>query len=184
VKNSRDLALIIVFAVLNFIFMAVIGQVASSITIIPGIGYAFIFFYSIIASVAWLMYEGRRGRIFAQGLLFNSLAVLFIPSRRSPVVVGAILNVLVVDLIFNSFHERFERKNRLSWWITLSQVFFWVLAPLWDVLFLSMFVYPLESVLRVWFVPVMSVMYPIMMIEAVVGGYMGCKIYQRAKKLA
>jgi hypothetical protein len=184
VKNTRDLALIIFFAVLNFIFMAVIGQVANSITGIPGIGYAFIIFYSIIASVAWLMYEGRRWRIFAQGLLFNSLAVLFIPSRRSPTVIGAILNVLIVDLIFDSVYGFFEKKNKLLWWIILLQVFFWAIAPLWDVLFLSLFVYPLESVLKVWFIPIMSLMLPVMMIEAVAGGYMGYKIYRRVGKLA
>lgn len=183
-KNSRDLAIIIFFAVLNFIFMAVIGQVANSIAIIPGIGYAFIMFYSIIASVAWLLYEGRRWRILAQGLLFNSLAILLIASRRSPIVIGAILNVFIVDLVFNSVYGFFKRKNKLFWWIILVQVFFWTMAPLWDVLFLSLFVYPLESVLKTWFIPIMSVMLPVMIIEAIAGGYIGYKIYQRAEKLA
>ena len=184
VKNTRDLALIIFFAVLNFIFMVVIGQVANSITFIPGIGYAFIIFYSIIASIAWLMYEGRRWRILAQGLLFNSLALLFIPSRRSPIVIGAILNVLIVDLIFNSVYGFFRKKNKLLWWIEFLQVFFWAIAPLWDVLFLSLFVYPFESVLKTWFIPIMSVMLPIMIVEALAGGYIGYKIYQRVVKLA
>ena len=183
VKETRDLALIIVFAVINLVFIVVIGQLAGLITGIPGINYIFSIFYSIIASIAWLMYEGRRWRILAQGLLFNSLAFLLVPGRSSPIVIGAILNVLVVDLVFNSLYGSFERKNKLVWWIILTQIFFWATAPLWDVLFLSLFMYGLETVLRVWFIPVMSIMLPVMIIEAIAGSYIGYKIYRRVEKL-
>ena len=57
-KNSRDLALVIMFAVLSFVFQALIGQVPSLITGVLGIGYAFTIVYSIIQSVAYLMYGG------------------------------------------------------------------------------------------------------------------------------
>ena len=34
-----------------------------------------------------------------------------------------------------------------------------------------------------WFIPIMSVMLPIMIIEAIAGGYLGYQIYLRAKKV-
>jgi hypothetical protein len=64
-KASRDITLVIMFSVLELVFQALIGQVPGLITGIEGIGYAFTIFYSIIQSVAYLMYEGRRWRIFA-----------------------------------------------------------------------------------------------------------------------
>jgi len=181
-KDSRDLGLIIVFAVMNFIFMLIIGQVARAIPIY-GIGYVFIIFYSIIASVAWLMYEGRRWRIFAQGLLFNSLTLLFIPSRGSPIVLGALANVFIVDLIFNSVYGFFKKKNILIWWIIILQVFFWVAAPLFDVVFLSLLVYPFEMVLKNYFIPLISLMLPVMIIEAIAGAYIGYRLYRRVENL-
>ena len=80
--SSRDLALIIVFAVLNFVFMLLIGQVPELITGVPGIGYVFTIVYSILQTVSWPLYKGRRWRIFAQGLLFSLLA--FSPQGNAP----------------------------------------------------------------------------------------------------
>jgi len=48
--------------------------------------------------------------------------------------------------------------------------------------FFSLFV-PWEEVITTWFVPVMSVMLPIMIIEAIAGSYIGYKIYRRVEKL-
>jgi len=44
--------------------------------------------------------------------------------------------------------------------------------------------YPLEWVLDNWFIPIMSVMLPVIIIEAIAGGYIGYKIFGRVEKLA
>jgi len=182
-KTSRDLALIVMFAVLTFVFQALIGQVPGLITGVPGIGYAFTIVYSIIQSVAFLMYEGRRWRIFAQGLLFSLIAFPFIPTFTPPAAMAAILNSFIVDIVFNSFYGYFKKENRLFWWILLTQVYHWATLPLWLLPFISLFA-PVEEVIEIWFIPVMSVMLPIMIVEAIAGSYTGYKIYKRIENVA
>jgi magnesium-transporting ATPase (P-type) len=182
-KNSRDLALLIMFAVLSFVFQALIGQVPSLIAGVPGIGYAFTIVYSIIQSVAYLMYGGRRWRIFAQTLLINSLAILpIIPNWTVPVAMASIVNSFIVDSVFNSLYGKFKRDDKLFWWILLVQVYYWATSPFWLLLFSSLFA-PVEQIIAEWFVPVMSVMLPIMIVEAVAGSSLGYKIYRRVEKI-
>jgi hypothetical protein len=180
--ESRDITLVIMFAVLNFIFQALIGQVPSLITGIPGIGYAFTIVYSIVQSVAYLMYGGRRWRIFAQGLLISLLSLLFIPNWMLPTAMATIVNVLIVDSIFNSLYGKFKLNNRLFWWILLIQIYYWTTQPLLLLPFFSLF-YPLELFIAEWFLPVMSIMLPIAIVEAVAGSYLGYGIYKRVEKL-
>jgi hypothetical protein len=182
-KTSRDLALIVMFAVLTFVFQALIGQVPALITGVPGIGYAFTIVYSIIQSVAFLMYEGRRWRIFAQGLLFSLIAFPFIPTFTPPAAMAAILNSFIVDVVFNSLYGYFKKENRLFWWILLTQVYHWATLPLWLLPFISLFA-PIQEVIEIWFIPVMSVMLPIMIVEAIAGSYIGYKIYKRVEDFA
>jgi hypothetical protein len=182
-RKSRDLALIVMFAVLTFVFQALIGQVPGLITGVPGIGYAFTIVYSIIQSVAFLMYEGRRWRIFAQGLLFSLIAFPFIPTFTLPAAMAAIINSLIVDVVFNSFYGHFKKENKLFWWILLNQVYYWATLPFWLLPFLSL-VTPIQEVLELWFIPLMSVMLPLMIVEAVAGSYIGYKIYKRTKNIA
>ena len=181
--SSRDLALIITFAVLNFVFGFMIGQVPRLITGIPGIGYAFTIVYSITITVSFLMYEGRRWRMFTQGLLFTLLSLSIAYSDVLPAVISSTLCVFSLDVVFNSVYSRFKKKNRLVRWAIMGQVFYWTLSPLLILSALSLF-YPLQGILATWFIPVMSVMLPIMIIEAIAGGYIGYKIYRRVEKLA
>lgn len=182
--SSRDLALVILFATLSFTFMILIGQVPDLITGIPGIGYAFTIVYATNQSVAILMYEGRRWRIFAQGLLVGLLNISFI-TALTPFVVGmaTILNSFIKDAVFNSYYGYFEQKKKLSWWAILSLVYYYTTHPLLIVLFSSLLFYPFEVVMANWYVPIMSVMLPIMIIEAIAGGYLGYQIYRRVKKV-
>jgi hypothetical protein len=182
VKESRDVALIIMFAALEIGFQVLIGQVPGLITGIEGIGYVFTILYSIIQSVAYLMYEGRRWRIFAQGLLHALIAFPLIPTFIFPAALAAIVNTLILDLIFNSVYKRFKSANKLFSWILIGQIFYWITQPLWLLLFSSFFV-PVEEVISTWFVPIMSVMLPIMIIEAIAGSYLGYKIYRRVEKI-
>ena len=95
--------------------MILVGQVPNLISGIPGINYVFTIVYSIFQTVSWLMYEGRRWRIFGQGLLLALLALLFIPPWTLSVAMATILYMFIVDLIFNSVYGFFKRKNMLNW---------------------------------------------------------------------
>ena len=112
--NSRDLSLIIIVAVLQLTIMLITNQITSLVYMI-GLSYVFTIFYAINASVAWLMYEGRRWRILAQAILANTLISLLIPSRTIPLAIAGIVHAFTADLIFNSFYGYFESRNRLLW---------------------------------------------------------------------
>lgn len=180
--NSRDIAVVVMFAVMGFVFMVLIGQVPRLITGIPGITYAFHIVYSILQSVSWLMFEGRRWRIVAQGLVLSLLALTVIVVWTPAVAMATIVNMFIVDLVFNSFHGFFERKKMLLYWLILGQVYYWSTHSLWVLLFSSLF-YPFEALLKTWFLPVMSVMLPVLIIEAIAGSYIGYKIYRRVEKV-
>jgi hypothetical protein len=184
VKKSRDVALIIMFTVLNLVLMMLIVQVPELITGIPAIGYTFIIFYAITLSVAYLLYEGRRWRIFTQGLLFNSIALLLVRIYTPTAAIVSILTSFIIDVVFNSYYGFFKRKNKLRWWVILSQVYSWTTQPIWTLLFVALFIAPFEAVFRNWFIPIILVMLPVIIIEAIVGGYIGYKIYRRVEKLA
>ena len=183
IKESRDIAIIIMLGVTGFIFMALIGQIPNLISGIPGITYAFHIVYSILQSISWLMFEGRRWRIVAQGLLISLLASTVIPMWTTAVALSTIVNMLIVDLVFNSFHGVFERKKKLLQWLILGQVYYWSTHSLWVLLFSSLLFYPFEAVMNNWFIPIMSVMLPVIIIEAVVGSYVGYRIYRRVEKV-
>ena len=172
------------FAVLNVVLMVLIGQVPELITGIPAIGYAFNIFYAITGSIALLMYEGRRWRIFTQSLLFNSLAIFLVRIYTPIAAVVSILASFIMDVVFNSFYKSFRKRNKLIWWGILSQVYSHTTQPVWTLLFVSVFLAPFEAVLRTWFFPVIVVVLPVIIVEAIAGGYLGYKTYLRVAKLA
>ena len=180
-KNSKDLALIVMFSVLSFVFNVLIGQLPSLITGFGGMSYIFTIIYSIIQSVAYLMYGGRRWRILAQALLLNLLYFLFIPMWILPVAMATITNMFIVDLIFNSLHGKFKRYNRLFRWILGLQLFSWITHSFIVLPFLSLFI-PMAAVIA--YFNILIVMVPIIVIEAIVGSYIGYKIFQRVKKIS
>ena len=174
--------MIIIFAVLNFTIMLITNQITSVIYVI-GLSYVFTIFYAINASVAWLMYEGRRWRIIGQAILFNTLALLFIPSRTIPGSVAGIVHAFTADLIFNSFYGYFKSRNRLLWWIILLQIFFWATQPFWILIFLASFVYPVENVITFFFIPTMTIGLPIMLISAIAGAIIGYRVFRRVENM-
>ena len=181
--KTRDLSLVIVFAVLNFVILLITNQITSLIPLNIGLSYVFTVLYAINASVAWLMYEGRRWRILAQAIIFNTLAAVFVPSRVFVLSIAGIVHALTADLIFNSFYGYFRLQNKLLLWIILLQSFFWATSPLWALVFLASLVYPLENVLTIFFIPTMTIGLPIMIVEAIAGGFIGYKIYRRVEKI-
>jgi hypothetical protein len=181
--KTKDLSFVIVFAVLNFLIFLIANQITNLFPITLGLSYIFTVLYAINASVAWLMYEGRRWRILAQAIVFNTLTAVFVPSSVFVLSIAGIVHAFTADLIFNSFYGYFKLKNKLVWWIILLQVFFWATSPLWTLVFLASLVYPLENVLTLFFIPAMTIGLPIMLIEAIAGGYIGHKIYRRVEKI-
>jgi hypothetical protein len=171
------------FAVLNLALFGLIGQVPELVTGIPAIGYTFIIFYAITGSVVLLVYEGRRWRLVTQSLLFSSIAFLFIRIWTPIAAIVTILTYFIIDVVFNSYYGFFKRKNRLLWWAILSQVYSYTTQPIWTLLFAALFIAPFEAVLRTWFIPIICVMLPIIIIQAIAGGYIGYKIYRRMEKL-
>ena len=180
-KNSRDIALIIMVVALSFAFKELVGQI-ESFTGIHGSDFVLTIVYSIIQSVAYLMYGGRRWRILTQALLLSSLYLLFIPSWTSPVAMATITNMLIVDVIFNSFYGKFKRNNRLFWWILILQVFSWTTFSFIVLPFLLLFI-PMEAVIA-YFVTIGIVWLPIIIVEAVAGSFIGYKIYRRVEKIS
>ena len=80
-KNSRDISLIIVFAVLIVVFRLLIGRIVGMISIPPfgtSTVYLLSIFYSIIHSLAFLMYKGKRWRLFSQGIISTLLYVILV----------------------------------------------------------------------------------------------------------
>jgi hypothetical protein len=114
--------IISMFAVLSLVLMVSIGQIPELITGIPAIGYAFIIFHAITGSVALLIYEGRRWRIFTQGLLFSLIALLSIQIWTPTAALVAILTSFIIDVAFNSYYGIFKVKNKLFWGVIPSQV--------------------------------------------------------------
>jgi hypothetical protein len=183
-KTTRDITLIVMFAVLIFVFRFFVGRVAGLVVGIPGFVYVFTIFYSIIHSLSFLMYKGRRWRLFTQVLLSVSLFLVFIDPTFRPNEMTILLNFLIVDVVFNSFYGYFEQREKLLWLTILFQVYYWTTYLLWILLFNVTLFFPFEAFLKNWFIPVVTVMLPIMIVEALAGGYIGYKIYQRVEKLA
>jgi hypothetical protein len=183
VWSSRDVALIILFAVLNLVFAVLIGQVPDLIVGVHGISLVFTIVYSINQSVAWLLFQGRRWRIFAMGLLLSSLALLAMPTILQPhAAMAAILDSFIVDAFFNSLYGSFKRKNKLPWWILSAQVFSWGISPFLILAFSAPF-FPIGAVIANWFIPIMSVVLPVMIVEAIAGSFIGYKIYKKVEKI-
>ena len=179
---SRDLALIVMFSVVGFVFTILIGQIPQLITGIPGIGYVFTIVHSIIITVAVLMFKGRRWRILGQGILFTMLcSTLGRDASGIFVLIATILNVFILDVVFNSLYKSFRKGNKLVWWAILTQIYYWPAHSILILLISSLYI-PINSLLETWFIPIMSIMLPIIIIEAIAGGFIGYKIYTRVEK--
>jgi hypothetical protein len=179
--TSRDLALIAMFVALSFVFKELFGQI-EAFTGIPGSDFALTIVYSIIQSVAYLMYGGRRWRILAQALLINLLYLLFIPTWIPPVLMATILNWFIVDIVFNSFYGKFERDNRLFRWILALQIYSWTTYSFMLLPFLALFIS--TEVAITYFVTIGIIWLPITIAQAVAGSYIGYKIFRRVERIS
>ena len=187
-KQTRDLTLIIMFAVLLLIENILVSRVSESVTGIAGFGYLFTIIYSITLSVAYLMYRGKRWRIITQVSLYSLLQIFLLPFASLhysiPPLLATVINASTIDIVANSFYEFFNRRDRLVIWVILTQLYYWGTHSIWTLVFTSLLFAPFESALKYWFIPVALGMIPVMVVEAIAGGYIGNKIYKRVEQFA
>ena len=185
--NTRDLSLIIVFAALLVVLNVLISRIPETVSGIAGFGYLFSIFYSITLSVAYLMYGGRRWRIIAQASLYALVYVVTSisspPGGTIPPLLASIVNSFTIDIVFNSFHGYFEKRNKLQWWIVLTQLYYWATHSIWTLILGSLLFFSFDMALQFWFIPVMSLMLPVMIVEAIIGAIIGHKIFRRVEKI-
>jgi hypothetical protein len=185
--RSKDVAFIVFFSVLSFINFSTLVQFLVAAIPIPGIIYCIDVGGAIIFGVSFLMYEGRRWRVLAQGLLilvfgfyssYNGNAALYLIT-----LFPWVLRLLIADSVFNSLYGRFKARNRLLWLSILAVLFFFGVGPFLAVLFFWLFpVYFPASILTPIMITV-TLALPVIIALSVTGGYLGFKIYKRVEKL-
>jgi hypothetical protein len=181
--GSRDVALVILFAVVNVASIYLVGQMAWLVSGIPGSNMIFIITGVIINSVALLMYEGRRWRFLLQTVIF---VILIIPTHlvgtpfsilpRIP----SIINGIHADILFMTLYGGFKKRNQLRLWVIICMVEFFLVNPLLTGITFS-YLFPPEFVET--FVTVVIILLPVSITESVIGALIGYRIFQRTKKL-
>ncbi len=177
--ESRDIALVIILAVISFIYTVFLGQLGNLFTGILGFNYLFIIGHAIIISFSFLIYEGRRWRFLLQSMI---VALLTLPTfqsgapfdllARAPMIVGSFF----ADAIFNSLYPYFCLRNKVVLWAILVPVAFLLITPLTMAVNLFLF-YTSEAFLL--YVNVFLLLLPVTMTEAIIGGFVGYKIFKR-----
>ena len=109
--NTKDLALVILFAVVHLVYALLVLQIGFLVTGIPGSNYLFIIGPAIFTTVAFLLFEGRRWRLV---LLMSLFGLLSLPTYtmgtpynilpRIPLVLCA----FQADILFNTFYPAFR----------------------------------------------------------------------------
>ena len=181
--KSVELALVTIFGALGLVYTVTVGQIGQYITGIPGANFLFIIGYVIFISSQFLLYKGKKWRYFVSTVLFvllitptNFAGAPFDIIARIPIIIHAFF----ADLLFNSVYGFFEKDNKLLWWTILLSLEYNILNPFFSILFYS-FLYPPEFVET--FTNAVLFMFPVIVIESIVGGYVGYKIYSRVEKL-
>ncbi|MDG6223825.1 MAG: hypothetical protein IAX21_02640 [Candidatus Bathyarchaeota archaeon] len=180
--QTRDLTTIIVMAVLQFVITALIAQMGTIITGIPGTNFLFTILLAIPITFSLLTYEGRRWRIFMQLALFILLAIptrlggpAFDPISR----LGSLTTAFLIDLLANSIYGFFKNRHKLLWWAVLTSGAYWLMIPFFSTVTKILFYTP-EAVES--FIGVVSVLLPVIIGQALLGGYIGYQIYKRQTK--
>jgi hypothetical protein len=183
--SSRDVAYVVIFAVLSVVNLALVVQNFALLIAIPGIAYMVDILGAIFGSVAFLLYRGKRWRIFMQGIL---VALLTLPLYLGPGFtpgniiqrMPTIIKTLLVDLIFISLYASFERRKKLYYLNILQLIFFFSVGPFIDMLFYSLYV-PFEFLWPTYYFVLL--MLPLIIALTVIGGSIGYKIYERVDKI-
>ncbi len=180
--DSKDIAFVVLFSVLNFVYSALVGQLARLLSGIAGSNLLLIIGGVIINAFTLLYFDGRRWRFALTNILF---ALLTIPTNFSGVpfdIVGRFpifVVPVITDILFNSVYEFFKRKNQLFLWVIIDMIVFFLLTPFSYSLFFSLFYAPNVASA---FINTVVLLLPIVIIESIVGAVIGYKIFQRLKR--
>ena len=181
--KARDLALVILFAVANVIYIYLVGQLGWLFSGVPGSNMALIFGSVIIYSVALLMFEGRKWRFFLMQFIF---VILILPTYlvgtpfdilpRIPTVINAIH----ADILYNSIYGFFKKRNQLKLWTTICVVEFFLVNPLLTGITFT-FLFPPAFVST--FINAVLLLLPVSIAESAIGALIGFKLYEKINKI-
>lgn len=180
--TSKDIGLIIFLAVLHFVVTLSVGQLARTITGIPGISYAFTIFHAIITAFSISIYKGARWRFLFQMTLYT---LLIIPTSIGGVPFdlvtksGLIFNALVVDITMISVYGLFKEKKLL--WVTIVTTLFWMINPLFGITIKSLILFPPDYIANL--ISTVTLLYPVIIIESIFGALIGYTLYKRVTKI-
>ena len=180
--SSRDVSLAIFLGVLAFVYSASTIQISFLITGIPGIGYVFTFGMAIIFTIGFLMFEGRRWRFFTLTVIYQ-LLISFVLVNLGPFhvlrAIPMLTHTFIQDIIFSSVYKFFKERKKLMLYSIASSL----LGILLDT-FLRVMIYPLvmPPEFTSAYLSVTIIMIPVILFNAVFGGYVAFKIYQRIVK--
>ncbi len=181
--ETRDLTLVILLAVVSFIYTQLIGQLGSVITGIQGFNYFFIIGHMIFVSFGFLIYGGRRWRLLLQGILAALLTLTtFLSGVPFDIVskIPMILTSFFGDLIFNSFYPQFSNRNKLNLLAILVVIGYMLMLPIFVTLNMFLF-YPPQALNS--YISVYALLFPVTLIETIIGGLIGYQIFKRVKKV-
>ncbi|MEJ2244457.1 MAG: hypothetical protein P8X87_08060 [Candidatus Bathyarchaeota archaeon] len=177
--SSKDLTLVIVTAVVVFITSITVFQIPFILTGINGIGYVTTVGMGFFISLTFLLFEGRRWRFLAHNTL---VVILSLPTSflAPPFVIFPRLVIFLVgipvDIIVNSFYQKFLNSNKLVWWSIFSALTFFLITPIFQLLLYPLY-FPPEFMGA--FSNILIVMSPWILGGCVAGGYFGYKLYQK-----
>ena len=174
--------MVIMLSVVNFIYVIFVGQLGSLLTGLPGSDYLFAIGNFVIISYSFLEFKGRRWRFFLYVSIFAMLSsvtsfgggVPFDVLRITPI----IINSFFADLILNSFFIFFKSRKPEYFWVLFINIWIAGFSPPVHILIYSIF-YSSE-VVSLYITVVISI-FPIIIIEAVAGAFLGASIFRRTK---
>lgn len=177
--SSRDVALVIITAVLVFVLTVLIFQLATMITGVQGTSFIFTFAFATFISLTFLLFEGRRWRFFCHNALY---ALLSLPTSTGGIPYDIFPRLVIIlagfpmDLILNSFYNYFESRNRLIWWSILAGLVPFLIIPSMQILIFP--IYFSANYVTAYTNTVM-LMSPFLIGGGIIGGYLGYKLYIR-----
>lgn len=180
--SSKDLSYIIFLSVVGLVSTVLIAQMATLISGIHGANYIFTGILAIQTSLSFLLFEGRRWRFFTQTSLFTLLIIPTYLSGPPFFAQGKIhffITGFVTDILLNSFHGFSKKREKLKWWSISGALLFWVMTPFFSLLIRPL-LYPAEAV--VLFADVVLMLLPVIVVESVIGGYLGYRVWLAVKR--
>lgn len=177
--SSRDISLVIITAVVVFVFSVLVFQLGNMLTGLLGVNYIFTFGMALVVSLTFLLFEGRKGRFFVHNLL---VMILSLPTFLGGEPFNVLTRLIVItaglpaDLILNHFYGYFKAKGKLLWWAILTGMFFFLFNPFLQILLFPL-LFPPEFVEL--FTSIVITMIPFIVGGSIIGGFLGYKVYQR-----